>query len=86
MKFHRLIHKFILLVALSAPLLAQETININTASIQELMRIPGVGRAVAGRIVEFREKHGPFRRTQELIAIKGMNARRYRQISSLIRI
>lgn len=86
MKFYRLIFKCILLAFLSSPLLAQESIDINTASMEELMRIPGVGRAVAGRIVEFREKHGSFRRTQELIAIKGMNARRYRQISSLIRI
>ena len=86
MRFARQVVRIILFAMLLTPALAQETININSAPAEELMRIPGIGRSVASRIVEFRLKHGPFRRTEELIAIKGMNARRYRQISRLIRI
>jgi competence protein ComEA len=65
---------------------SQETININSAPVEGLMRLPGVGRTVASRIVQFRAKHGPFKRPQEIIVIKGMNARRYREIAHLIRI
>lgn len=61
-------------------------ININTAAIDELMRLPGVGPALAERIIEHRRKNGPFQRTPEIIAVKGMNARLYRQIAPLIRI
>jgi competence protein ComEA len=65
---------------------ADVRININTAAIDDLTRLPGVGPTLAERIVEHRRKNGPFRRPPELIAVKGMNARLYRQIAPLIRI
>jgi competence ComEA-like helix-hairpin-helix protein len=61
-------------------------ININTATIEELMRLPGIGPALASRIVGHRSKHGFFKRPQEIIIVRGMSARRYRQIAHLIRI
>ncbi|MCI0660400.1 MAG: helix-hairpin-helix domain-containing protein [Acidobacteria bacterium] len=61
-------------------------INVNTATIEELMRLPGIGPALAARIVEHRSKHGVFKRPQEIIIVRGMSARRYRQIAHLIRI
>jgi competence ComEA-like helix-hairpin-helix protein len=64
----------------------EERININTASMGELMRIPGVGPALAARIIEYRQKHGGFKRPQEIIIVRGMSAKHYRQISHLIRI
>lgn len=78
----------ILLTILITPSSAQSTeqININTASIEELMRLPYVGNTVAHRIFEYRQKHGPFKRPQDIVIIKGLSAKRYRQISSLIRI
>jgi competence ComEA-like helix-hairpin-helix protein len=68
------------------PSFAAERININTASAEEFMRIPGIGPALAARIVEHRRKHGPFKRPQEIIIVRGMSAKRYRQIAHLIRI
>jgi len=64
----------------------QEQINVNTATIEELMRLPGIGPTLAARIVEYRTKHGFFKRPQEIIIVRGMSARRYRQIAHLIRI
>jgi competence protein ComEA len=68
------------------PSFAQEQININTASAEELMRLPGVGPTLAARIVEHRRKHGPFRRPQEIIIVHRLSARLYRRIAHLIRV
>lgn len=64
---------------------SEERININTASIADLARLPGIGPALASRIIEHRRKHGPFKRPQEIIVVRGLSARRYRQIAHLIR-
>jgi len=64
---------------------AEQRINLNTASVEELMRLPNVGPTIAARIVEHRRKHGPFKRPQDVIIIRGMSAKRYRQIAHLLR-
>ena len=79
--FCLLIFAFCLLLS---PTRAQERINLNTASAEQLMRLPYVGNAVAHRILEHRRKHGIFKRPQDLIVIKGLSAKRYRQIAHLI--
>lgn len=48
-----------------------EPIDINRASAEEFTKLPGVGPALARRIVAFREKHGSFRRVEDLLAIRG---------------
>lgn len=62
-----------------------DTININTASVEELQRIPNVGESTARRIVEYREQYGPFSRTEDLMQIRGISDERFRQIRHLIR-
>jgi competence protein ComEA len=66
-------------------LLAPDRINLNTAPAAEIMRLPGVGPTLAARIVEHRQKHGPFRRPQDVIIVRGMSAARYRLIAHLVR-
>jgi len=64
----------------------EERIDINTASVEELQRLPGVGPALASRIVEHRGKHGPFKRPQDVIIVRGMSAKLYRRIAHLLRV
>jgi competence protein ComEA len=64
----------------------EERIDINTASVEELRRLPGVGPAIASRIVEHRRRHGPFKRPQDVIIVRGMSAKLYRRIAHLIRV
>ena len=61
-------------------------ININTASAQELEKLPGIGRGFALRIVEHREKYGPFRRPEHLIMVRGISDQRFRALRELITI
>ncbi len=50
-------------------------VNVNTAGLTELQLLPRIGPALAGRIVEFREANGPFKSTDELVAVKGIGER-----------
>jgi competence protein ComEA len=64
----------------------EQRININTASIEELQRLPGIGPALASRVVEHRRRHGLFKRPQDIIIVRGMSAKFYRRIAHLIRV
>ncbi|MGH9766693.1 MAG: ComEA family DNA-binding protein [Blastocatellia bacterium] len=64
----------------------EERVNINIASIEDLERLPGIGPALASRIVEHRRKHGLFKRPQDIVIVRGMSAKLYRRIARLIRI
>ncbi|MBK6796717.1 MAG: helix-hairpin-helix domain-containing protein [Acidobacteria bacterium] len=69
-----------------APKASDQRVNINTATLEELQRLPAIGPVIAGRIVEHRSKHGPFRRPQDVIIVRGLSAKRYRQIAHLIKV
>ena len=59
-------------------------ININTASPQELERLPGIGNVMAERIVAHRAQYGPFRRAEHLMMVRGISDRKFRAIQSMI--
>ena len=50
----------------------QKTVNINQAASAELARLPRVGAKLADRIVAHRAEHGPFRRAEDLMEVKGV--------------
>ncbi len=47
-------------------------IDVNSATADDLQKIPGIGEALARRIIEFREEHGPFEKIDDLLNVRGI--------------
>ncbi|HXV60537.1 MAG TPA: helix-hairpin-helix domain-containing protein [Vicinamibacteria bacterium] len=75
-----------------APALAQENagkqppIDLNTASVDELTSLPGVGQKVAERIVAYREANGPFEKKEELMNVRGIGEKTFLKLERLIKV
>lgn len=61
-----------------------ERININTASAKELAALQNVGPKYAVRIIEHRQKYGPFKLTEELMDVPGIGLRTFDKIKDQI--
>jgi competence ComEA-like helix-hairpin-helix protein len=61
-------------------------VNINTANVEELEKLPRIGKEMARRIIEHREKYGNFRRAENLMLVRGMSDKKFREIRSLVKV
>ena len=61
-------------------------INLNTASANELETLPGIGKGLAARIIEHREKYGAFRRREHLLMVRGISDQRYRALRDRVTV
>jgi competence ComEA-like helix-hairpin-helix protein len=59
-------------------------LNLNVATPRELIKLPGIGEVMAKRIIDYRERHGRFRRPEEIIIIEGFSERKYRAIARMV--
>jgi len=66
---------FLALAIFSQPVLAQEKININKASVEQLVELKGIGEKTALKIVEYREKEGNFKSVDDLVNVKGVGTK-----------
>lgn len=63
-----------------------ETVEINTATAAELRTLPGVGERIAERIIEYREEHGGFEKTEDLMNVRGIGENTYLRLRPLVRV
>jgi len=62
------------------------SVNINTATAEELERLPGIGSTYARRIVEYRIENGLFSSADELLNIKGIGEKRLLKLKPFIKL
>jgi len=60
--------------------LAEKSININTAGINELVKLPGIGEKTAEKIIQLRNERGKFKRVDELLDVKGIGEAKFNKI------
>ncbi|MGH7783468.1 MAG: ComEA family DNA-binding protein [Candidatus Binatia bacterium] len=65
--------------------LSENAVDINSASAVDLAKIDHIGPKHASAIVDFRERHGRFRRTEDLMLIRGISDSLYREIRALVK-
>lgn len=61
-------------------------IDINTAPLDELCELPGIGEGLAQRIIDYRDANGPFHSTEEIMNVSGVGEAKYLAIKDRIRV
>ncbi|MGI8639361.1 MAG: helix-hairpin-helix domain-containing protein [Pyrinomonadaceae bacterium] len=64
----------------------ENAININTASVADLEKLPNIGLQTAKNIIEYREKYGRFRKPEHLLLVRRISDKRFREMRSFIKI
>ena len=96
----RMLTAFALVLTLGAAAAAQEgrktapqaptpqvtAINLNTANVSQLEGLPGIGEAVAERIVEYRQKSGGFKKVEDLMNVRGIGEASFLKIKALVTV
>jgi comEA protein len=59
-------------------------LDLNTARLEELMVLPGIGETLAQRVVEYRRRHGRFRSVDDLRKVRGIGEKRMEQLRPLV--
>ncbi len=65
---------------------SEVSLDLNTATVEQLISLPGIGEVRATRIIEYREEHGGFTNKKELLKIEGIGENLYREIGGKIQV
>jgi competence protein ComEA len=61
-------------------------VNINTATAAELEQLPGIGPKTAARIVDYRQKKGPFKKIEELMNVQGIGEKSFLKLRAQLTV
>jgi competence protein ComEA len=65
---------------------ATTVVNINTATAADFEALPGIGTKTAARIVEYRQKNGPFKKIEELMNVRGLGEKNFLKLKGQLTI
>lgn len=69
---------------IDAILRMSKTVNINLSNLEQLCRLPGIGPTLAKRIIEHRDKNGPFRDIEDLRNVRGIGDKKFAEIKEFL--
>jgi comEA protein len=65
---------------------AGDKVNINTASLAELQKLPRIGPQIAQRILDYRKENGNFKKIEEILKVRGIGEKVFSQLKDLITV
>ncbi len=65
---------------------ATTMLNLNTATLAQLEELPGIGKATAERILEYRQKSGGFKKIEDLMNVRGIGEKSFLKLKPLITV
>lgn len=63
---------------------SKSTVNLNTATVDQLSTLPGIGKKTAELIIEYRTKSGGFKKIEELMNVKGIGEKTFLKLKPLV--
>ncbi|MEA2237524.1 MAG: competence protein ComEA [Thermoanaerobaculia bacterium] len=94
-KSHLIVLSAILIVTMSTAVMADTTqapvaptgvVNINSADAAQLAYLPRVGVKAAQRIIDYRKEHGGFKKTSDLMQVKGFGEKSYERLAAYLTV
>jgi len=70
----------------AAPASASAPVNLNTATAAQLETLPGIGKATAERILEYRQKNGSFKKVEDLMNVRGVGEKSFLKLKPLVTV
>jgi competence ComEA-like helix-hairpin-helix protein len=64
----------------------ERPVNLNTATSEELQQVPGIGPVTAGKILQMRKSYGSFKSVDDLLAIRGLGAKRLEKMRKYLTV
>lgn len=61
-------------------------LNLNTATVAQLDALPGIGKATAERIVEYRQKNGGFKKAEDLMNVRGIGEKNFLKLKPMVTV
>ena len=65
---------------------ANQLVNLNSAAAADLQKLPGIGAAMAARIIDYRQKNGGFKKIEELMNVQGIGEKVFLRLKPLVTV